>query len=499
MPDPRPLGARSKVTEKTLRWALPTRGIWQGLNDTALPLDALFSGKDITLRDGTLQGRPGINELDSQVFDTRPTGALNLWTTAGLPRLVMGTLGRIWTFDYTTWSDRGGTLAGTADDPIRITPFIFGTPAVTRAYICNNVDTLRSWADPDAALTVVGGTPPIFKDIATAGDRLIGLVGTYGVQWGEPLEDGTWPASNIRFLSETSSKTIAIRSFGTLGIVVYKKDSIWLGAATGNTGGEAFCFAVQALFDGPAGPAALADVNGTHYYMTQYGRIARYNGSSHEWVGDGVWSIVKGEIDQAFPGRVTAFYEPQGEEVWFTYPRTGDSGENFGLVMISLPKPNFGLPNHASFVGTLGKSVTAGVKIDKESLKTAIVFSSTTSDEKSFTLDGANDDGTVITSNAQTGLQPLADAEPSRVLTVEPFFERGKGFGTCDVRVASSNVLDKAEGDLSAISTVSLDTLPIREVTKFDVRGRFVALRLEFDSTDKVRYRGAVLRSGEVT
>ena len=449
------------------------------------------------MRDGTVQGRPGLNQLDAQVFDSRPTGALNTWTTAGLPRLVMGTLGKVWTYDYTTWSDRGGTLAGNADDPVRMTQFIFGTPPVTRTYICNNSVAFQSWKDPDAALTAVTGSPPVFKDIATASDVLVGLVGSYGVQWGAPLDDTSWPAGNIRFLSETPAKTIAIRAFGTLGLVVYKKDSIWLGAATGNAGSEFFCFAIQGWFDGPAGPAAIANVRGTDYYMTQYGRIAKYTGSSHEWIADGVWSIIKAEIDQSAPGRVVSFYEPQNEEVWFTYPRVGDGGVNLGLVIVVLPKPEFGLVHHAAFPGTLGKAVSAGVKVDKESLKTAILFTSAGSAERSYTLDGTDDDGVAVQSNFQTGLQPLNDAEVSRILNVEPFLERKSGNGTIVIKVATSNVLDKPEGDLTGGEIVDLTKIPVKENIGFDATGRFVAARCEFDSTDIVRYRGLILKAQE--
>jgi len=499
MPDKRTQGARAKIEPKTLRWPLPIRGVWQGINDTAIPLDGLFEASNITLRDGTVQGRPAINQLDAQVFDSRPTGALNIWTTAGLPRLVMGTLGKVWTFDYTTWSDRGGTLAGNADDPVRMTRFIFGTPAVTRAYICNNAVALQSWKDPDAALTAAGGSPPIFKDLATASDRLVGLVGTYGVQWGEPLVDDDWPAANIRFLSETDAKTIAIRAFGTLGLVVYKKDSIWLGAATGDAGALAFCFAIQGKFDGPAGPAAIADAQGTDYYMTQYGRIAKYTGSSHEWIADGVWSIIKAEIDQSAPGRVVGFYEPQNHEVWFTYPRVGDGGVNLGLVIVVLPRPEFGILHHAAFPGTFGKAISAAVKVDKESLKTAILFTSAGSAERSYTLDGTDDDGVAVQSNFQTGLQPLVDASVSRILNVEPFLERKSGNGTIIAKVATSNVLDKAEGNLTGGKIIDLTKIPVIENVGFDATGRFVALRYEFDDTDTVRYRGSVLRSMETT
>lgn len=478
---------------KSIRWPLPIRGMWQGIDDANIPANALYSASNAIIRAGGLQGRPGPTPLTAQIFDTRPTGASHFVTTAQADRIVLTTLGKVWTYDFTTWTDRTGTLAGTADKPARIATLVFGTPPVTNAYICNDVDTLRTWKDGDATISAVTGSPPTFKDLTSQADRLIGLVGAHEVRWGEILTDNTWPTLNARFLSETPAATVAIRTIGTLGIVVYKRDSIWIGEATGATGGQAFCFTPVGKLVGPAGPAAVVDADGVHFYMTQTGRVAMFTGVSHEWIADGVWSFIKAEIDESSAARITGTYFSRWGEVWFWYPRTGDAGENLGVLIISLPKPKLNLSFFSCWPGVSGKSITAAINIAKLGTTTPIVFDST--NLKGHTLDGTNDNGVVISGHFQYGLAPPNDIEPARVLNVEPFFERLAGYGNATLKIASSNVLNTLSGTLSSGKTVDLTATPVKDYIGFDVRGRFIALRCEFTSAATIRYRGAVLRS----
>src|SRR3990167_7259005 len=270
------LGARSLEEPKTIRWPLPVRGVWQGIDDMNVPANALYSASNAVIRAGKLQGRPGPTPLTSQVFDSRPSGATQFVTTDQDERVVLTTLAKVWTYDFSTWTDRTGSLSGTADKPARIANLVFGTPPVNNAYICNGVDTLRTWKNGDATISAVTGSPPTFKDLTAQADRLIGLVGAHEVRWGEILTDTTWPTLNSKLLSESPAETVAIRTIGTMGVVVYKRDSIYIGEATGATGGQAFCLTPVGKFVGPAGPAAVVDADGVQFSMTQTGRLAMF-------------------------------------------------------------------------------------------------------------------------------------------------------------------------------------------------------------------------------
>jgi hypothetical protein len=66
-------------------------------------------------------------------------------------------------------------------------------------------------------------------------------------------------------------------------------------------------------------------------------------------------------------------------------------------------------------------------------------------------------------------------------------------------KLVSSNVLDNMSGTLSAGSTIDLTAIPVKNPIGFNVRGRFLGLRLEWTSAATVRYRGAILRAAETT
>ncbi|KKM04828.1 hypothetical protein LCGC14_1760270, partial [marine sediment metagenome] len=129
--------------------------------------------------------------------------------------------------------------------------------------------------------------------------------------------------------------------------------------------------------------------------------------------------------------------------------------------------------------------------------KVPVLFIATSSAEKSYTLDGTDDAGTTISSHIQYGLQPMSGAEPTRILNVETFVERLAGRGTMIVKVATSNALDTAAGTLSSGQTIDLTAVPVKEPKGFDARGRFTTVRFEWDSSDTVRFRGAIAAAQE--
>lgn len=151
------IGASSKTEPILGEWGLPIRGMVRGINDLAIPKDALLDALNVEIIDGTLRGRRGLTALSSQLFATRPMGALNLWQNVTAGFIVLATTAKIWTYDIVAagWTDRLGTLTGDADKPTRITQFAFGSPTVTRAYIANGVDALRTWKPGDATASTV--------------------------------------------------------------------------------------------------------------------------------------------------------------------------------------------------------------------------------------------------------------------------------------------------------------------------------------------------------
>jgi len=482
---------------------LPIKGVLRGYQDIKIPPDGLFDSSNADIEDGTLQGRRGLTQLSSQVLGARPMGSLNFWDNVTADYIFVVTTAKAWVYTVSSgvWADLDGGLTGTADNPVSVEQFAFGSPLKNRIYFVNGVDPLKTWKVGDATVsTVVSGTgnqPPIMRDLTVIADRLVGIVGSHAIQWSEPLDDGTvsgWPSLNQRVFGETAAPLIAIKTMGTVGGVAYKKDSIWLGEVTGLPGGSSFRWSLFDYVEGPAGSNAVVNAGGRHYYMTRNGRIGYFNGFMHKWVVDGAWKTVKDEIDLNAPFRVHGIWIPQLEEVRFYYQRAGQSITD-GMVILRLENKQMGRP-YAAFPGRMGKSVTAGCEIYDNNFTTSVAFTSDT--QKLYTISGLTDDGTAVSGFIQTGMiLPNQQQGIDRVLPIEPFLERGGGFGTVTMKAVTSNILDNINGVLSTGASIDLTLTPPKTIVGLDARGRFIGMRLEWTSASTIKYRGAVLRAQE--
>lgn len=493
------IGGSSREQPIVAQWDLPVKGVLRNIQDLHIPPDALYDASNVEVVDGALKGRTGLTALDAQLFGATPLTAVNFWQTGAASWLILATTNKVWTKEIATgvWTDRLGTLTATIDNATRITQLEFGTPSVNKAYICNGVDAFKTWKPGDATVSNVTGSPPIFKDVCVIADRIVGLVDTHMVQWGQPLSDASWPLLNAKMITETPSPTVAIRNLGYLAGVIYKRDSIWSVDVTGLAGGHSFRFSQVIKVAGPAGPNALVDAEGTHYYMTDDGRIGMFNGSERKWVADGVWTLVKAEIDKTKPYRTHGVYIKELNQVWFFYKRAAGTDTD-GLVILNLAQKETQLP-YSAYPGRMGKSVTAACAMEDNSFITSLVFTNNAGAEKTYKIAGTTDDGVAISSYVQTGLVIPGKLEVARALSLEVLIERLAGYGSITAKLASTNILDAVGGTLSAGSTIDLTTVPIKNPIGFDVRGRFIGLRLEWTSAATVRYRGAVLRAAETT
>ena len=475
------------------QFTLPVQGIWQTVASHQLPPEALYDARNVVLRAGVLRPRPALLQFNATVL-TAPTGATQYVKADGTKIPLLGTISNIYKFESATWTSIKGatTIGATAAAMTRFT--LIEIAGTVYAVMANGVDSPIQWTGTGNA-AAVAGTPPIFSDVTTSFDRVVGLVPPYTVRWGETLSVLTWPAVNVKTLAETPDKVVAIRNIGSLGLVVYKERSIWVGWPFGGQSSSAFRFEFVGSYDGPAGPNAIVDFNGIHYYMTVNGRVGSFNGSRHQWVSDGIWPVIKADIDNTYVGRIFGVADLKENEVYFWYPRTGDAGEMKGLVYCNLPYPAAGIQSYASWVGTTIRACGAGCEIRlADNLDKPLVFSTTVADQRSFSLDGGTrlDDAQSFTGYWQTGLVPTPEIEPSRAV-IEPFFLRGAGLGSVTLKLVYSEVLNALAGTLSSGATIDLTATPVREPTGFDNRGRFFGARVEFtsDANTKPQYLGA--------
>lgn len=498
------------------QWPIPLRGVLRNMPIDEIPVDGLYDGKNITIRAGSLQPRPGMTQFSATVLTGRPTGAINTSTLASpafqqdafqndafqvvgsIPTtsIIVGTTKKLYAYYSGVFNDVTGSPDLTALDSelSRFASIMIGTPPVVYVIHTNGRDNPRQWDSTSGTFSVIPGTPapPNWTDVANIGDHIIGIVPPYDVSWMNKLTLGAVPDLNHKSAAETTDPVVAVRNLGLLGGVLYKHRSIWSIIAQGGTEASFFRFDYRGSYEGPCSPAAVCDANGVHYYMADNGRIAAYDGYRHDWCADGVWPLVQAELDTTNLARVHSVYNPEFREVYFYYPRTGDSGESFGMVTLILPRPKDGIVEPIAFHGSVSKAVSASVDLHLDQNK-ALVFTSAT--PKAYTMEGSNDDGTNFSGSWQPGLQPMPGLAHVKAMNLEVYAERGGGYGTLTFKPVTANLLETSGGTVGAAVSIALtNTGPgDPQGVGASVRGRFLGHRFEFTTPITLRYRGMVM------
>jgi len=494
-------------------WFVPTLGCYHNLPIYQVPDDAVWDALNVIVRDGALEPRPGLTSHSETSLVDRPMGA---WVVSALGSaafqadtfqndafqvtgagsnviILCGTTRKIWAYYSGVWHDiTNSALTGGGSDHVRFTSIEISGTIYT--LITNGVDTPRQWDNVAATVSNVGGTPspPKWTDITTISNHIIGIIPPFTVQWGNNLDISTgWPAANFRDVADTVDKVVAIRNLGTMGGALYKERSVWSVIPVGGTESGFFRFELRGLWPGPCSPAAVVDADGVHYYLTTTGRVGRWTGGGHEWVADGIWEIIKGDLDSVNMNRAWGVYEPLHNEVYFFYPRVGGSGEIYGGLVVQIPRPRSIIQDHIAFPTRFIKSLSCGIDLRLESNK-ALVFDALTF--KSRFLEGDSDFDGEFTGFWQQGFAPTKGLSPHRIHEVEVFATREPAAGSLTVKPVYSNILDEEGGSLGTSLTVDLsDSAPVRDVKGTDTRGRFFALRYEFTTPIQLSWLGARL------
>jgi hypothetical protein len=366
-------------------------------------------------------------------------------------------------------------------------------------YHTNGVDPARKWNGVTNTFTAVECDPPFFTDVTTAFDRIVGIIPPYKVRWGEQLSLSQWPELNARNISDTPDPVVAIRNLGTMNLIVYKEKSIWAGGARGGSSAQAFSFEIRGFFDGPANPAALSEVDNVHYYMTKRGRIGAYDGRTHRWLGDGIWPLVKTNLDTSKANLITSFYDPRNHEIVFNYPMTTDEIPCQGIAILTLPRAQHGVSNFGCWFGQWTQPVSWGGDIFGGGVNNIAVFVASEGDEEFTLLTPATGDLTIpFNCSFQSGLVPTPNSDIMRP-ELETFVTRGAQLGTLTVNIRSAYILDSAAGTQSANQTITLSTTePVEKKAFSATRGRFFGYEYRWTTGSTVEWKGALLRGRKV-
>ena len=509
-------------------WEVPVAGTLRNMPITKIPPDALYSSLNVLVRSGFLQARPGLTRFAATVMTGRPTGMFNstmlatgafqtdtfqtdtFQVTGSIPStlLIVGTVDKIYGYYGGILNDITGSPDLTALDTqlARFTSMALGTPQVLYILHTNGVDAPRQWDATSGTFSAVAGTPPNWTDLANIDQHIIGIVPPYNIRWGDTGSITSWPAANVRVLSDTPDPLVGVASLGVRSGVVYKTRSLWDTIITGSdVESSYFRFELRAEVDGPASPAAVVNVDGAHAYMTAQGRMGFYNGSRHFWIGDGVWPLVDADLDKSNSARIFGAYDPRFRIVVFCYPRTGDAGECKGWAVVMLPNPAEGYDGFISFHGRSTLALSAGGDLRIDTFR-ALFARSDASNQRVYTWEGEDDDGSDITGHLQTGLVGAPGLEFFTLEAYETFALQGAPYGSVTVQPVHSYILDTEGGTLGASKTVSLvaDTSDavLGKKKGGDIRGRFFGLRYSFTKNANLTFRwlgarlSAIIRAG---
>jgi hypothetical protein len=337
----------SQTGEKILAaFPVPYKGVQRGHSEVEIGKDALWIGENFHFFQGELRQRPSWNLARNTTIAAPPTGfpitgifSAHRANTRDQFLIVGGSvnvhvltdaasgLGAAGWNAIVTW---GATRAQYRQ--VRYTEIATSTPLVTTVVICNGVDTPRTFTIPvssadfatSAAMTAHASIAvPIWRDVCTAADRIVGVTDTE-VSWTANLSV-TGPAStNFKALTETPDLCIAIRPLSTLNVGVWKERSFWIGVFAGGTDATAFRWRLLKQVEGPGSPAALTtDSHGNWFWMTKTGRVVKMEAEGYQitFPGDGVWPITRDQMSLNITeyGTMHAVYRPFFDEVWFFY------------------------------------------------------------------------------------------------------------------------------------------------------------------------------------
>ena len=517
-------------------YGIPYRGLWLQTPTYQSPPDSLRAAKNVLVRNGILTHRPGYTRHTGETFADTPTGAFPYVSIGDERAPIMGSLSSFYQFNGSAWQDVTGSAAvrtSTNLQLVRFTSIVLGADTPTNplqvyVFASDGVNTPQWKAgvggyfeptgkvhgDPDTFPDTDPELILYFTDLCTIADKVVGIVPPYLVGWSTTLmnpnighfsfqDSLNWPALNRHQEASTPDRVVAIRNLSSVSGCLYKQQSMWAISTTGaQSEAAAFRFDLIGMYDGPAGPAAVINCNGSQMRMTLNGRLGFFNGGSHRWVGDGAWPYIRSDLNVGTAKRVHGWYDPLHDECWFVYPSVANSNKMTGLVIITFPKPDWGIEDFGVFVGQLAHEVTAST-VDRSptEVNRILLFGDETL-KRPYLMDAettahATDDSVAITGHWQTPMSSNPGREPIRLESVETFASRGTGYGQLDLQAVSSYTLAD-EGKLSSVIPVNLELPdePVRADIGADVRGRFIGLRYAFDATqDIVQYKGAVTKA----
>ena len=517
----------------------PFKGTWKTLPSHLLPDDVLQDSQNVSLIEGKLRSRTGLATLDDFLFldtsssdpslTTKIKGGIQFIDISGSKYLVASSLKNVWIKRdiASTWSVLNSNYTIQGSDLYNIRMCMLQQGSNIYLLYANGVQQVSVSTNLGNLNTITSLQPgslssPVARDICVSFDRIVVLQPPYTIAWSDTINNSfpaftSWPALNQVILTQTTDALVSICPLGVLNYAVYKEGNIYAAIAQGGPSSQAFRFEHRGEYEGPCCPNSVVNVNGSHFYMTPTGRVGVFDGSRHDWICDGLWPFIRSDLDRSFKNHVFGVYNYKTSEVYFWYPKIGDNGNCKGMLCINLPYQTAGISTYSYFLGTSSFAVSYGLSIRLfNSIVSPIVFGhssllpNTSTDvfpPQAFLLDQDTyrDRDRVFKCSLSTGLfKPISQADQGLIgvgqkvkdrsgickPTIELYTTRDNTRGFVDLSPLVSSSLE-TDGDVLETDRIDLSQIYVNEYHGFNETGSFIGMKLEWNSTSKVEYKGA--------
>src|SRR5262245_6852492 len=514
-----PLSNLEAGAQPLAMFQLPTKGVWKNVSAHLIAPDALADVQNMFLFKGKLRPRPGMSDVTSSYGSVSANvilGGAFFIGGAGSPRITLASrtecrecVGIPAAFSTTST----GTYTANDNKVLDFDVLFEGTNL--RGVLADNALPLLQWLPGGTGFTTItpsaGVVPSNVQSVCIAAQRVLCLIGgggnaTYAqdtLVWSAVNDHTGWPALAYAPANATQDIGTCVRQLGSIGAAIYKKRSIYVVRARAGTDASAFSLSEPFKAEGPAGIHALVAIEGRHIYMTEQGRIGIFDGTRYPiWFGDHLWQYLQEDIDHLYTHKILAVYSYRHKAILFFYPRVSDgTGALVGIVILTIPPIEQAadpLLQTAAFVGVTANPPTFGLTLYPGPDQPQAMLFDAARRPVYLDVNVQTDVASAFTGYLQTPLLPIPGLTTQQV-NVELFLERLAGYGTVNVSLVTSNMLDTLLGTVSAPQTVNLTQTPVREYYGFNTPARFVGIRVDFTSTTgRPAYAGAGLY-GRVT
>ena len=508
--------------------APPTQGIHVGIVEPQVPEGYLWKSQNMIPRFGIFRTRPGLQRSAPTGPGGRVTGGIFFKDNQNPPQthVVAATTANLFQLAGNAYADITGPptpLTGSADDQSRFAYFPSG--GSNFVIMTNNHDLPRAWDGVAPTFSVLGGSPPIARDITTCFNRVLlanvvegGIRSPSRVRISDFNNPASWSlgTGNLIDLTDSDDDLVGIRAITRTAAIAYKDNSLWI--FTGQAG--TFPFRVEVLEParpGPMSPSAVVVAQGVHWYLGNDYRIYQVTPLGAQDVSSQADKELQARVRTTTKTRVWGVYRKLDQQVWWFFPGTGTDPDQAVSIDTHTGAIHFHQFSQALTAGWAGDSV-AGIQWTDllpfrwntiaatypswASMGGTLVpteFIGSVGGQVYRFLYDRDDDSTPIAMRWEMPPRSLAGPQKSTAFdAIENSFEQVTNGPLITVSVGVTNSLAEAAGPTYTPLSEPHDTTStlkqtLAPLSPLAIEGQFMNVKFEATSSVPVKWKGSLL------